>query len=37
MGLSIAFMVMNDHGGSIAVDSKLGRGTTVTLKLPVTS
>jgi CheY-like chemotaxis protein len=34
MGLAVAAGVMREHGGSISVDSELGRGTTFTLSFP---
>ena len=35
LGLSIAYGILERHGGTIRVDSTQGRGTTVTLVLPV--
>lgn len=35
LGLSISQSIMQEHGGSIAVDSREGRGTTVLLNFPV--
>ena len=35
LGLSIVFRIIEDHGGSIEVDSTPGRGTCFTLLLPV--
>ena len=35
LGLSIVQTIMQEHGGSIAVDSRQGRGTTVFLNFPV--
>jgi len=35
LGLSISQTIMQEHGGSIAVDSKEGRGTTVLLDFPL--
>ncbi len=35
LGLSISQTIMQEHGGSIAVDSREGRGTTVLLNFPV--
>ena len=35
LGLSIAYGLISEHGGTIAVDSKEGEGTTVTIELPV--
>ena len=34
LGLSIARWIVDRHGGSIAIDSAPGRGTTVTVRLP---
>jgi two-component system OmpR family sensor kinase len=34
LGLSIAQWVASEHGGSLALDSRLGEGTTVTVRLP---
>jgi len=34
LGLSISYGIMQRHGGVIAVDSHIGRGTTVTITLP---
>jgi two-component system sensor histidine kinase VicK len=34
LGLAIAKEIMDDHGGSLEVDSKQDKGTVVTLKLP---
>jgi PAS domain S-box-containing protein len=36
MGLAVVHGVVKDHGGNIAVTSDLGRGTTVTVRLPIT-
>ncbi|MDP6452615.1 MAG: ATP-binding protein [SAR202 cluster bacterium] len=33
LGLSICYGIINDHGGAITVDSKLGEGTTFTIEL----
>jgi signal transduction histidine kinase len=35
LGLSIAHGIVEDHGGTIEIDSALGSGTTVTITLPV--
>ena len=35
LGLSIAYGIVSRHGGSIEVDSEVGRGTTFTIRLPV--
>jgi len=35
LGLSIAFRIMEEHGGRISVSSRLGEGTTFTLRLPL--
>jgi two-component system, NtrC family, sensor kinase len=37
MGLSICKGIVSKHGGEIAVDTELGRGTTFSVRLPVTS
>jgi len=34
LGLAIVKSIVDLHGGSIAVDSALGRGTTMTLRFP---
>ncbi len=34
LGLSITYGIIKEHGGTITVDSKLGTGTTFTIKLP---
>jgi signal transduction histidine kinase len=34
LGLSVVAGLMKRHGGSIGIDSELGKGTTVTLLLP---
>ncbi len=36
LGLSIAYNIIASHNGTIEVDSKVNRGTTFTVKLPVT-
>lgn len=35
LGLAIANRIVTDHGGSLAIDSAVGAGTTVSLTLPV--
>jgi signal transduction histidine kinase len=35
LGLFIVFEIVEEHGGCIAVDSAIGRGTTFTLRLPL--
>jgi signal transduction histidine kinase len=35
LGLALTQQIIVEHGGSIAVDSQLGRGTTFTVRLPV--
>lgn len=35
LGLSIVFGALKAHGGAVAIESEVGRGTTVTLRLPV--
>jgi two-component system NtrC family sensor kinase len=34
LGLSIAHGIVEDHGGTIEIDSEIGQGTTVTVSLP---
>jgi two-component system NtrC family sensor kinase len=34
LGLSICYRIVRDHGGTIDVDSELGKGTTVSVTLP---
>ena len=34
LGLSISYGIIKDHGGKIDVDSKLGTGTTFTIRIP---
>lgn len=34
-GLGTAYRVIQEHGGQIAIDSELNKGTTVTITLPV--
>lgn len=35
MGLSISYGIIQEHGGSLEVDSKVGKGTTFTIRLPI--
>jgi signal transduction histidine kinase len=35
LGLSVSYGIVQEHGGTIEVDSVLGRGTTMTVRLPV--
>jgi signal transduction histidine kinase len=37
LGLSISFDIIQEHGGSIAVESELEVGTTFTISLPIKS
>ena len=37
LGLAVIYGIMEQHGGSIAVDSKEGKGTSFTLSLPINS
>ncbi|WP_372720312.1 sensor histidine kinase [Novipirellula sp.] len=34
LGMAVSYAVVRDHGGSIAIESELGQGTTVQIKLP---
>ena len=34
LGLSIVYQIIREHGGTINVSSREGRGTTITLELP---
>jgi two-component system NtrC family sensor kinase len=36
LGLAISYGIVNEHGGSISVKSAVGKGTTFTIRLPVT-
>jgi two-component system NtrC family sensor kinase len=35
LGLSVVHGIIQNHGGTIAVESQVGVGTTVTIRLPV--
>ena len=35
LGLSICYQIIQDHGGEISIESEVGKGTTVTVSLPV--
>lgn len=35
LGLSITFSIINDHGGSIDVESEIGKGSAFTVRLPL--
>ena len=37
LGLSVAYGIIQEHGGSIYVKSKVGEGTTFQVKLPLKS
>jgi len=37
LGLVISYEIVRKHGGDIAVESELGRGTTVRIRLPIAS
>ena len=34
LGMAVSYAVVRDHGGSIAIESEVGQGTTVQVKLP---
>jgi signal transduction histidine kinase len=34
LGLYVAYQILKDHGASIAVDSQIGKGTTITISFP---
>jgi two-component system, NtrC family, sensor kinase len=36
LGLSVVYGILEKHGGTVQVDSRVGEGTTVTLRLPAT-
>jgi signal transduction histidine kinase len=35
LGLSVSYGIVRDHGGEILVESSVGRGTTLTVRLPI--
>ena len=35
LGLSLTYGIVQDHGGTIHVDSKIGKGTTFKIDLPL--
>jgi two-component system, NtrC family, sensor kinase len=35
LGLSISYQIIKDHNGDISVDSKVGEGTTMTIRIPI--
>ncbi len=37
LGLAISYGIIKEHGGSISVESEVGKGTTFTIRLPVIS
>lgn len=37
LGLAISYGIVKEHGGSISVESEVGRGTTFTVRLPLTA
>jgi signal transduction histidine kinase len=37
LGLAIVERIVADHGGSLAIDSRVGEGTTVSIELPIAS
>jgi two-component system NtrC family sensor kinase len=36
LGLAISYGIIKEHGGSISIESEVGKGTTFTIRLPIT-
>jgi signal transduction histidine kinase len=34
-GLAMAYRILQEHQGTIAIDSQIGKGTQVTIRLPI--
>ncbi|MCH7548661.1 MAG: hypothetical protein IH969_03830, partial [Candidatus Krumholzibacteriota bacterium] len=35
LGLSISYKIISNHGGTIDVESEVGRGTSLTIRVPI--